>query len=91
MIKPVIPVVNHPFNDSVLKPVTRCLGSRIQHQMYHGVSSGNSTLLTGQYDDEDSFDVDPACDMSTDRFEIRPDSHAFDSRVDNDSSSNNSE
>lgn len=90
MTKPIIPVKNHPFNDSILKPVDRCLGSRIQHQMFHGVSSGNSTLLTGQYDDEDSFEVDPACDMQTDRFDIRPDSHAFDSH-DHDSSSNNSE
>ena len=43
------------------------LGTRIKNQMYAGVDNSNSTLVSGQYDDDDNWDVDPACDMSTDR------------------------
>lgn len=64
-------------SSEVLTPVRGNLGSLINNQRYAGVSSGNSTLITGQYDDEDSFDVDPACDMSTDRFEVNVDSKAL--------------
>lgn len=64
-------------SSEVLTPVRGNLGTLINNQRYAGVSSGNSTLITGQYDDEDSFDVDPACDMSTDRFEVNVDSKAF--------------
>lgn len=45
-----------------------CLGSLIREQMYHGVNPSQSTLVTGEYDAEESWDVDPACDMNTDRF-----------------------
>lgn len=60
-------------NKDILDRPCRCLGSRIKDQMYAGVDNANSTLVTGQYDDDDSWDVDPACDMSTDRMtmEIR--------------------
>lgn len=61
----------------IYTPVKANLGSLITDQMYHGVSAENSTLLSGQYDDEDNFDVDPACDFSTDIFEVNPDSRAF--------------
>lgn len=47
---------------------SRCLGSLLAEQMYHGVNPSQSTLLSGEYDAEESWDVDPACDMSTDRF-----------------------
>ena len=54
--------------DMVNQPVTMRLGSQIAEQMYNGVNTSQSTLLSGEYDDEDSFDVDPACDFNTDRF-----------------------
>lgn len=60
----------HPFNAQVHQPIEGNLGSLIQDQMYHGVSSSNSTLLSGEFDDEDNFDVDPLCNMKTDRFDI---------------------
>lgn len=56
--------------ENILERPCRCLGSRIADQMYNGVDQSNSTLLTGQYDDDDSWDVDPACDMKTDRFDL---------------------
>lgn len=59
-----------PVEDVILRPCTN-LGTRIADQMYHGVDSSNSTLITGAYDDEDNFDVDPACDMRTDRFDLK--------------------
>lgn len=46
------------------------LGTRISLQIYSGVDSQNSTLITGEYDDPESWEVDPACDMSTDRFGV---------------------
>lgn len=64
-------------SSEVLTPVRGNLGTLINNQRYAGVSSGNSTLITSQYDDEDSFDVDPACDMSTDRFDVNVDSKAL--------------
>lgn len=57
-------------DSDVLDRPCRCLGSRIADQMYSGVDSQNSTLITGQYDDDDNWDVDPACDMRTDRFDV---------------------
>lgn len=57
-----------PGVDVVNEPVTMRLGSQISEQMYHGVNTSQSTLLSGEYDDEDNFDVDPACDFNTDRF-----------------------
>lgn len=45
--------------------------------MYNGVDPNNSTLVHGEYDDEDSWDVDPAVDMSADRFELNVDNFAF--------------
>lgn len=59
-----------PIEDVIERPC-RNLGSRIVDQMYHGVDSSNSTLISGAYDDEDNFDVDPACDMRTDRFDLK--------------------
>lgn len=56
-------------NDEILQPC-ECLGTRIANQMYNGVDQGNSTLFSGQYDDPDCWDVDPACDMSTDRMDM---------------------
>lgn len=64
-------IVSSPFvnSDEVITPA-RCLGSRLRDQMFSGVSSENSTLLTGMYDDEDNWDVDPLCDMSSDRLDL---------------------
>lgn len=70
-----------PSSNEILSPVRGNLGSLISNQMYNGVSSNQSTLLTGEFDDEDSFDVDPACDMSTDRFDVNLDSKAFHQEV----------
>lgn len=65
-IKPIsVSVVDNP--DIIDKPCVN-LGTRIKNQMYAGVDNSNSTLVSGQYDDDDSWDVDPACDMRTDRF-----------------------
>ncbi|MBO5801552.1 MAG: hypothetical protein J6R16_04695, partial [Alistipes sp.] len=67
------PLVNIPpeSNDTEINTTPcECLGTRIQRQMYSGVDSSVSTLLHGQFDDDDSWDVDPACDMSTDRFDL---------------------
>lgn len=44
------------------------LGTKIANQMYSGVDQSKSTLLTGQFDPDDSFEVDAACDFKTDRF-----------------------
>lgn len=60
---------SNPSEDINTKPC-ECLGTRIQQQMYFGVDSSVSTLLHGQFDDNDNWDVDPACDMSTDRFDL---------------------
>ena len=57
-------------NKDILDRPCVCLGTRIREQMYSGVDSSNSTLVTGQYDDDDCWDVDPACDMSTDRMSM---------------------
>lgn len=57
-----------PNNPDVLNIPCENLGTLIANQMYYGTDSSNSTLLSGQFDPEDSFDVDPACDFSTDRF-----------------------
>lgn len=65
-----------PLHDVVESPCIN-LGSSIRDQMYHGIDSGNSTLISGEYDDDDNWDVDPACDMSTDRFELNVDSNAL--------------
>lgn len=62
-------LIGHSDDDIVNTPC-RCLGSRIRDQMYHGIDSSNSTLLSGEFDDDDSWDVDPACDMRTDRFTL---------------------
>lgn len=61
-------VGSQPFEKPVVPVQTRCLGSLIAEQMYHGVNPSQSTLVTGEYDAEESWDVDPACDMNTDRF-----------------------
>lgn len=57
-----------PASEPVVEHQDRCLGSLIAEQMYRGVNSSQSTLLSGEYDAEESWDVDPACDMNTDRF-----------------------
>lgn len=57
-------------NPDILDTPCVNLGTRIAEQMYHGVDNGNSTLVTGQYDDDDDWDVDPACDMTTDRLTL---------------------
>lgn len=66
----------NPNADIIDQPCVN-LGSSIRDQMYHGIDSGNSTLISGEYDDDDNWDVDPACDMSTDRFELNVDSNAL--------------
>lgn len=76
-IKPFSTLAVNPNNNKVSQPCTMRLGSKIANQMYGGVSPANSTLISGEYDEEDSFDVDPACDMKTDRFELNSDSKAF--------------
>lgn len=58
---------NATDNDIIDMPCVN-LGTKIANQMYSGVDQSKSTLLSGQYDSEDSFDVDPACDFKTDRF-----------------------
>ena len=71
MLRRLKPISATSFSDpDVLDVPCRCLGSRIKDQMYNGVDNSNSTLLTGQYDDDDSWDIDPACDMSTDRMTL---------------------
>ena len=55
--------------DEVTTPCV-CLGTRIAEQMYNGVDNSHSTLLTGEFDDDDNWDVDPACDMHTDRMDL---------------------
>lgn len=71
MNKFIKPIVSSPFVDeNEVTTQARCLGSRLRDQMFNGVSSDNSTLLTGNYDDEDDWDVDPLCDMSSDRMDL---------------------
>ena len=71
MVKFIKHLAFSPFhNPDILDRSCKCLGSRIAEQMYHGVDNGNSTLVTGQYDDDDDWNVDPACDMSTDRLTL---------------------
>lgn len=70
MIKPKRIFASSFPNTDVVETTCTCLGTRIRDQMYQGVSPDSSTLVSGQYDDEDNWDVDPACDMSTDRFEL---------------------
>ena len=65
-----------PAPEQVLEPCVN-LGTRIARQMYNGVDPNNSTLVHGEYDDEDSWDVDPAVDMSADRFELNVDNSAL--------------
>lgn len=71
MVKFIKPIAFSSFtNSDILDRPCKCLGSRIADQMYHGVDNGNSTLVSGQYDDDDDWTVDPACDMSTDRMTL---------------------
>lgn len=57
-------------NPDIVETPCKCLGTRISESMYHGVEPGSSTLVSCAFDDDDSWDVDPACDMSTDRFDL---------------------
>ena len=58
-------------SDAISESPCMNLGSKIFDQMYTGIDQSNSTLVSGEYDDDDNWDVDPACDMNTDRFDVR--------------------
>lgn len=61
-----------PVSDSEEIPQpAKMLGSSIADGRYNGVCDGNAGLLRGQYDNDSSLAVDPLCDMSTDRFDVR--------------------
>lgn len=63
-----------PISCDDISDTTPCvnLGTSITNQMYNGVDNNNSSLLHGEFDDEDNWDVDPLCDMSSDRMELTP-------------------
>lgn len=64
------PITIQPQSDEVSQPA-KMLGSTIADGRYNGVCDGSAGLLRGQYDNDSSLTVDPLCDMSTDRFDVR--------------------
>lgn len=69
--KHLIPIVSLPVDEETIAPPAKLLGSSIADGRYNGVCDGSAGLLRGQYDNDDSMTIDPLCDLSSDRFDLR--------------------
>lgn len=56
-------------SERVMRPAT-LLGRSIFDGIAEGIDDSANQMLHGAYDDDESFDVDPLCQLGGDRFEL---------------------